>query len=66
MGPLQILGDKMMTAAQTYPNDLIANELARVGDLLTRQGMPYVKPLTDLDKMVVKFFQKNIATNIKL
>lgn len=61
MGPMQILGDKMMTAAQTYPNDKIANEFARVGDLLTRQGMPYVKPLTDLDKQIVKFFQKNVG-----
>lgn len=59
MGPMQVLGDRMMTVAQTYPNDKIANEFARVGDLLTRQGMPYVKPLTDLDKMVVKFFHVN-------
>ena len=58
MSQMQILGDRMMTAAQTYPNDKIACEFARVGDLLTRQGMPYVKPLTDVDKMVVKFFQK--------
>ena len=61
MGPMQILGDKMMTAAQTYPNDKIANEFARVGDLLTRQGLPYVKPLTDLDKQIVKFFQKMLG-----
>lgn len=58
MSPMQVLGDRMMTAAQTYPNDKISNEFARVGDLLTRQGLPYVKPLNDLDKMVVKFFHK--------
>ena len=55
---MQVLGDRMMTVAQTYPNDKIANEFARVGDLLVHQGLPYVKPLTDLDKMVVKFFHK--------
>lgn len=60
MGPMQVLGDRMMTVAQTYPNDKIANEFARVGDLLTRQGMPYVKPLTDLDKQIVKFFRVNV------
>ena len=58
MGPMQVLGDRMMTVAQTYSNDKIANEFARVGDLLTRQGMPYVKPLTDLDKQVVRFFNQ--------
>ena len=58
MNQMQVLGDRMMTAAPSYPNDKIANEFARVGDLLTHQGLPYVKPLTDLDKMVVKFFHK--------
>lgn len=56
MNQMQILGNRMMDVAQTYPNDMIANEFARVGDLLTRQGMPYVKPLTDLDKSVIRFF----------
>lgn len=57
MNKLQTLGDRMMTVAMTYPNDKIANEFARVGDLLCHQGLPYVKKLTDLDFKIVKFFQ---------
>lgn len=57
MNKLQILGDRMMTVALTYPNDKIANEFARVGDLLAHQGLPFVKKLTEKDMMVVKYFR---------
>jgi hypothetical protein len=57
MNKLQILGDRMMTVALTYPNDKIANEFSRVGDLLAHQGLPFVKKLTKLDIDIVKYFQ---------
>lgn len=60
MNAMQTLGDRMMNAASTYPNDKIANEFARVGDLLVHQGLPYVKKLTTLDWQIVKFFQNNV------
>ena len=38
MTKLQILGDRMMTVAKTYHNDILANEFARVGDLVAHQS----------------------------
>lgn len=57
MNKLQILGDRMMTVAKTYHNDILANEFARVGDLVAHQGMPFVKKLTEKDMMIVEYFR---------
>ena len=51
------LGMQMMDKALTYPNDMIANALARTGDKLVHQGMPYVKPLDETDHKVIAFFR---------
>lgn len=61
MNENQRLGEQMMEAARKYPNDKIANELSRVGDLLMHQDLPFVKCLTDIDRMVVQFYRKCVA-----
>lgn len=51
------LGMSMMDKAMNYPNDAISNAFARTGDKLVHQGLPYVKPLDDLDYKTISFFK---------
>lgn len=53
---MQQIGVAMMEAARHYPNDMIANAMARVGDGIFRQGQEYVKRMSKTDQMVVDFY----------
>ena len=49
----------MSLMAQTYPNDVIANNLARVSELVASYGATWSTKMTPLDVQVVRFYLAN-------
>ena len=49
----------MAQMATTYPNDIIANNLARVSMKVESQGYPFAAKLDDLDMQLVRFYLAN-------
>lgn len=50
----------MSEMARTYPNDMIANALARVSHKLETIGTSKFAPdLDELDKQIIKFYHSN-------
>jgi hypothetical protein len=46
----------MSEMAATYPNDIIANNLARVSMKVESQGHPFAPKLDALDMKIVQFY----------
>lgn len=46
----------MAEMATTYPNDIIANNLARVSMKVESQGYPFAPKLDALDMKIIQFY----------
>jgi hypothetical protein len=46
----------MSQMAKTYPNDLIANNLARVSEKVAAYGLAWSEKLSDLDYKIIQFY----------
>jgi hypothetical protein len=49
----------MSEMARTHPNDVIANNLARVSELVASYGSAWSSKLTKTDMMVVRYYLAN-------
>lgn len=56
---LSEIANGMSLMAQTYPNDVIANNLARVSELVASYGATWSTKMTPLDVQVVRFYLAN-------
>jgi hypothetical protein len=51
----------MAEMAKTYPNDMIANNLARVSEKVAAYGAAWSEKLNDLDYKIIRFYLQNNA-----
>jgi hypothetical protein len=56
---LSSIANGMSEMARTHPNDTIANNLARVSELVAGYGSTWSQKLTETDKMVVRYYMAN-------
>lgn len=57
---LQKLAVGMADMAKDHPNDLIANNLARVSEKVAGYGLVWEQKLSDLDMQIIRYYmQKN-------
>lgn len=56
---LSMVSNGMSEMARTHPNDVIANNLARVSELVASYGSAWSSKLTKTDMMVVRYYLAN-------
>jgi len=56
---LTVLANGMSEMARIHPNDVIANNLARVSELVAAYGSTWSSKLTKTDLMVVRYYLAN-------
>lgn len=56
---LSAIANGMSEMARTHPNDTIANNLARVSELVASYGSTWSSKLTKTDMMVVRYYLAN-------
>lgn len=58
---LQKISHGMSQMAKTHPNDLIANNLARVSEKVATYGLAFSGKMTKLDYEIIRYYMKKIA-----
>lgn len=53
---LQEIGYGMSQMAMTHPNDMIANNLARVSEKVSAYGLAWSEKLTPLDFEIIRYY----------